>query len=1415
MQCYTEVLPPTAVTHAISLPFVHAKANNLIVAKTALLQVFEVRSIVPLEHRIAPDQRRGSKDQSVPDAEDASQRTESISKLVLVAEYPLSGTVTSLARVKALNTKSGGEALLVAVRDAKISLVEWDPENYTLSTISIHYYEGDSIHTAPWASDLTEYPSYLTVDPSSRCAALKFGARHLAILPFRQTGDDLVEEEYEAVGSPPPKAASPQTLKDIGSDQHKKETPYSASFVLPLTALDPSLTHPIHLAFLHEYREPTFGIVSSTKAASSALLEERKDILTYSVFTLDLEQRASTTLLSVTNLPYDIFRVIPLAAPIGGALLVGSNELVHVDQAGKTNAVAVNDFAKQCSSFPMSDQSGLGLRLEGCEIEQLSQDGTDMLVVLNTGETAILSFKIDGRSVSGLSVHPIAADRGGLAIRAAASCTAPLGRGRLFIGSEDGDSVVLGWQKRTAQFTRKRSHAQMLAEDEELSFSDEDFSDDDVDDDLYGGDPAPAKAAVASPTTGTTPDSYVFRVHDVLPCLGPMRSVCFGAPTTTSAEEGQEGREDVRAPLELVAAVGRGRASGLAVLNREIGPRVLHTSDMSDARGLWTVSAKKTTSAGDAAESTTGYDQYLIEGGETVSKVYSFDGLDTKEVTGTEFEGEGAIVDMGVLASGTRIVHIQKSEVRTYDSDLGLSQILPILDESDAELRIVATSFADPYLMLLREDDSVQILEADASGDLDDVEVGEETKSMRWLSGCLFRPQGEEKIFGLPDLSTPVQVFSTLSSLPPVVSADYVPRRAQPRETLIEILVADLGDASLKSPYMILRSATDDLVFYEPFHYPLLGASSTPTSFTQNLRFRKVSNAHTPKYMETEDASLDKASPLRILADVGGYCAVFMPGVSPSLVLKTTNGPPRVINLRGKGVRSLTGLDTDACQNGFAYVDITGTLRQCTLSDDKSTQYDLGWVSRRIRPFRPGHDLSAIAYFEPNGLYALASSQNVGFTLPAEDLRQDVHEKGEHSLMRRDTSFLRAAGDPPFALWFHSDTEIFPPDLKFQPLVPQSSLHLFEPGTSTIIDTHTFAPSEYVTSLQVMTLEASEQTHVQRPLIVAGTTFLRGEDLAAKGGLYVFDVVRVVPEIDKPETGRKLKLISREDIRGAVSAIAPLGKEGFIGVGQGQKLTVRGLKEDGSCLPVAFLDVQCYVSSLKSLKDSNFWLMGDAWKGLWFGGFTEEPYKLTMFGKSRSKMEVVVAEFLPYNDQLYIVVVDAECDLHVLQYDPENPKSLSGQRLLHKSTFHLGHWPTSMTLLPSTVNVQPSQAPTNGVSETQPPAPPLFHVLITTQSGALATLTPLNEPEYRRLGALQTHLTSVLDHAAGLNPRAYRAAEGEAGGGFGARGVIDGGLLRRVAELGVGRRGEVMGRSGGEMDGGLLVGGDSDGLGYL
>ncbi|KAG9603743.1 protein CFT1, partial [Aureobasidium melanogenum] len=307
MQCYTELVAPTAVSNAVALPFIAPGATNLVVAKTSLLQVFTLKTIAT---DIKPSSVNPNVDTGAIEGPESIHRVENTAKLVLLGEYPVSGTITSLQRVKASNTKTGAEALLVSTQDAKISLIEWDPLNHRISTVSIHYYERETTNTLPFGPSLADTPSYLSVDPSSRCAALKFGTKHLAIIPFRQSADDLADEDD--LDTPPPTKA-PVTGTDA-----QCETPYSASFVLPLTALDPALTHPVHLAFLHEYREPTFGIVSSNKAPSHGLLDERKDILNYTVFTLDLDQRASTTLLSVTGLPFDIFRVVPLPLPVGG-----------------------------------------------------------------------------------------------------------------------------------------------------------------------------------------------------------------------------------------------------------------------------------------------------------------------------------------------------------------------------------------------------------------------------------------------------------------------------------------------------------------------------------------------------------------------------------------------------------------------------------------------------------------------------------------------------------------------------------------------------------------------------------------------------------------------------------------------------------------------------------------------------------------------------------------------------------------------------------------------------------------------------------------------------------------------------------------------------------------------------------------
>lgn len=664
MQCYTELTAPTAVTHSLCVPFLSSSANNLIVVKTSLLQIFSLKSIVSKDL----DKNETVLASAVRDNTTARAERLNTTKLVLVAQYELSGTVTSLARVKTLRSKSRGESLLVALRDAKLSLVEWDPERYSISTISIHYYEREDILGSPWEPELSECVNYLSVDPSSRCAALKFGSRHLAILPFHQAGDDLVMDDYdpEIDGDRPERKAS-------ATDEEAEKTPYASSFVLSLLALDPMLTHPIHLSFLYEYREPTFGILYSQFASSTALLQERRDKVSYAVYTLDLEQRASTTLLSVNELPYDLRTIIPLPRIIGGALLIGCNELIHIDQSGKTNGVAVNDLAKQCTTFALSDQSDLNIRLEGCVVKQLGSDNTDMLLILNTGELGIISFKIDGRSVSGFSVRRVSADDGGHRILAGASCASYVGRGRMFVGSEDADSIVLGWSRKTDRLKRQRSRANLAIDDiEDVAALDEDDIDDD-DDDLYAGDMPEERAEDADPISLrlNVGDEYVFRVHDSMANLGPMSDVAFvSLPNNETAPAVSS-----ESSFELMVTSGRGKAGGLTSFQRVLEPKLVEEYSMPEAQAVWAVSTKKT------QEDSSPHDNYVIashpdQESDGISKAYSLNHTGLNEVKDTDFDPDaGMTIDVGTLNGGTRVIQVLQSELRIFDG--GESECFP------------------------------------------------------------------------------------------------------------------------------------------------------------------------------------------------------------------------------------------------------------------------------------------------------------------------------------------------------------------------------------------------------------------------------------------------------------------------------------------------------------------------------------------------------------------------------------------------------------------------------------------------------------------------------------------------------------------------------------------------------------------
>ncbi len=602
-------------------------------------------------------------------------------------------------------------------------------------------------------------------------------------------------------------------------------------------------------------------------------------------------------------------------------------------------------------------------------------------------------------------------------------------------------------------------------------------------------------------------------------------------------------------------------------------------------------------------------------------------------------------------------------------------------------MHIVAASIVDPYILLLREDASIYVAHCDNHNDLEELTREDDALlANKWLSGCLYKDtagsfagkdtvamallstEGTLFIYSLPDLSKHIYKAPAISFLPPTISPTFAARRNTTGETITELLIADLGDSNSKTPHLILRAANDDLTIYQPFCVP-----STPTDgenkaekvLSRDLHFLKLPNPVFAKGVDEAASSIDPDAPaaklplpMRVLHNVAGLSAVFMPGPSASFLYKSSQTIPRVVALRGQGVRSLSPFHTEGCDRGFIYLSTTGVARVCTL-DSGSNYTDLGMVLKRV----PLHsDIVQVAYHAAKDVFAIATQTQEPFELPRDD---DYHKE-----------------------WAREE-------LEFKPTTRRSTVKLVTNQGFETIDSYTFDKNETVLCMKILNLELSEITHYRKPVLVVGTSVGQGEDLPIRGRVYIFDVIRVVPIPGRPETGTALKFLGKEEIpRGGITGLSSVGSQGFLVVAQGQKAMVRGLKEDGTLLPVAFMDISTYCTSVKSLENTPLLAFADAIKGVSLVGYAEEPYKMIVLGKQGQPNEVVCLELLPVDGELYIVVADADCNLHVLQFDPDRTYSRPPFFTLMMTEWH-GRMSANKTQTPS-----PSTA--NSYSTTQP-----------------------------------------------------------------------------------------------------------------
>jgi cleavage and polyadenylation specificity factor subunit 1 len=282
-----------------------------------------------------------------------------------------------------------------------------------------------------------------------------------------------------------------------------------------------------------------------------------------------------------------------------------------------------------------------------------------------------------------------------------------------------------------------------------------------------------------------------------------------------------------------------------------------------------------------------------------------------------------------------------------------------------------------------------------------------------------------------------------------------------------------------------------------------------------------------------------------------------------------------------------------------------------------------------------------------------------------------------------------------------------------------------------------------------------------------GTSILRGEDSQSKGNYYVAEVIEVVPEPGRPEASRRMKEVAKEGVRGAITALCEVS--GCLLTTQGQKIIIRNIQEDNSVIPVAFLDVQVYVSDVKSAK--NLILIADRLQGTWLAGFGNEPFRMSIISKELRNLEVDAGDFVLYDGALYPVIVDAQQNLHLLQYDPEDSLSAGGQKLLSRAKFFLGRNVSSIISVPMSED-----------------SPETLQPIIACRDGVIATIIPVTEQAYRSLFVLHQQVLEKEEHTACLNPRMHRVTGQQFHQQTAGRGLLDYALIGRFQALSVAKR---------------------------
>ncbi|XP_055589529.1 cleavage and polyadenylation specificity factor subunit 1 [Uranotaenia lowii] len=1400
----------SAVEFSVTCHFFNNNEKSLVTGGANTLKVY----------RLIPDADSSSKDKF-------STIRPPTMKLECMASYTLYGNIMSLQSVSLAGSQR--DALLISFQDAKLSVVQFDPDNFELKTLSLHCYEEDDIKGG-WTGHY--HTPIVRVDPDNRCAVMLIYGRKLVVLPFRK---DSSLDEIEVQDVKPMKKAPTQLIA---------KTPILASYIIELKESEERIDNVIDIQFLHGYYEPTLLILYEPVKTFPGRIAVRSDTCMMVALSLNIQQRVHPVIWTVNSLPFDCLQAIAISKPIGGCLILSANALIYLNQSVPPYGVSLNSTADHCTNFPLKPQDGVKVSLDAAQVCFIEAE--KMVLSLKGGELYVLTLCADSmRSVRSFHFSKAAAS-------VLTSCICVVEEEYLFLGSRLGNSLLLRFKEKDESMVItiddndpvvEKEPKRMRLEEEELE--------------VYG----------TGQKTSVQLTSYIFEVCDSILNIGPIGHMAIGE---RAVEEEQDENSDVkfvpnRLDLEVVTSSGHGKNGALCVLQNSIKPQVITSFGLSGCLDVWTV-------LGDKGDETHSFMILSQEAGTMVLQT----GDEINEIEKTGFATNVPTIHVGNIGGNRFIVQVTTKSIRLLQGTR-LLQNIPI----DLGCPLAAVSIADPYIcvrssegkvitLALREGKGTPRLAVnkntisatpavvavsiykDVSGmfttkyeDFSDINKGGPSS---YCSGFGYmKPEPHMKIEDEEDLlygekgrSFKMTSMADMAAIETKKkNTDFWRKFMQPvKPTFWLFAVRDNGNLEiysmpdLKLVYLATNIGNGSKVLSDSMEFVPLpvgqanvdadvsaGTFTSPYGFNANL--------------------LPKEILMVGLGHQGSRPMLFVRLENDLLVYRVYRYAKGHLKLRFKRIPSgVTGPIFKPSQRQAAPTDQEGEQQ-----DERSTKILYENISM-IRHFSNVSGYSGVAvcgerpYFliltsrgelRSHKLYAktivkaFASFNNIncpnGFVyfderyelkiavfpgylsydsiwpvrkIPLRSSPKQIvyHKENKVYCVVMDAEevcnkYYRFNGeDKELTEENKGERFLYPMSHKYSVVLVTPTAWEIIPETSINLDEW-----EQVIALKNVSLSYEGARSGLKEYIAVGTNFNYSEDITSRGRLLLYDIIEVVPEPGKPLTRYKFKEVIIKEQKGPVSAITHVS--GLLVGSVGQKVYLWQLKND-DLVGVAFIDTNIYVHQLISIK--SLILVADVYKSVSLLRFQEEFRTLSLVSRDYQMLNVYNIEYVVDNYNLGFMVTDEQCNIIIYMYQPESRESYGGQRLLRKCDYHLGQRVNTMFRVQCDFHEVDSMRRNLNYDYKQT-------TFYATLDGGFGFVQPLPEKTYRRLFTLQNVLMTHSPHLCGLNPKSWRTIKSVRKGLINpSRCIVDGDLVWSFLNLPANEKTEVAKKIGTRID---------------